>query len=61
MGGTWQAIVFGFLGVAFSAESPSPAAEAGARLPDDWRTVDLKLAYRGRAHPVRASRVESAT
>ena len=61
MGGTWQAIVFGFLGVGFSAGSPSPAAEAGARLPDDWRTVDLKLAYRGRTHPVRASRVESAT
>jgi trehalose/maltose hydrolase-like predicted phosphorylase len=61
MGGTWQALVFGFLGVGFSAGSPSPAAEAGARLPDDWRTVDLKLAYRGQAHPVRASRVESAT
>jgi trehalose/maltose hydrolase-like predicted phosphorylase len=61
MGGTWQAIVFGFLGVGFPAGSPTPAAEAGARLPDDWRSVDLKLAYRGRAHPVRASRVESAT
>ncbi|HKZ72902.1 MAG TPA: HAD-IA family hydrolase [Steroidobacteraceae bacterium] len=60
MGGTWQALVFGLLGVAFSAEDPAPAAEAGARLPEEWRTVDLKLAFRGRALPVRVSRRERA-
>jgi beta-phosphoglucomutase family hydrolase len=61
MGGTWQALVFGFLDISFSGEGPMPAAEAGARLPAEWRKVDLKLAYRGRVHPVQASRMESAT
>jgi alpha,alpha-trehalose phosphorylase len=60
MGGTWQAIVFGFLDVRFTGEGPTPAADAGARLPGDWRTVDLKLAYRGRVHPVETSRQEIA-
>jgi len=60
MGGTWQALVFGFLGVDFSAEGPVASAEAGARLPDDWRSVELKLVYRGRVHPVSVSHLEMA-
>jgi alpha,alpha-trehalose phosphorylase len=61
MGGTWQSLVFGFLDVGFPAGRPMPATETGARLPDDWREVDLRLAYRGLVYPVHVSRVESAT
>jgi beta-phosphoglucomutase family hydrolase len=59
MGGTWQALVFGFLGVRFTDQGPVPDPEAGARLPAKWRAVDLKLAWRGRAHRVAVTRKEA--
>jgi beta-phosphoglucomutase family hydrolase len=59
MGGTWQALVFGFLGVRFDAAGPRVEVDAGAarRLPPGWSGVELQLAYRGRVHAVK---VESA-
>jgi trehalose/maltose hydrolase-like predicted phosphorylase len=53
MAGTWQALVYGFLGIRFSAAGPVLDAEAAARLPLDWRTVELKLTFRGRVYQVR--------
>jgi beta-phosphoglucomutase family hydrolase len=59
MGGTWQALVFGFLGVRFTDAGPAPHPEAGARLPAEWRSVFLNLAWRGRVHPVEVTRTEA--
>ncbi|MEJ7930205.1 beta-phosphoglucomutase family hydrolase [Ramlibacter sp. AN1015] len=56
MGGTWQALVFGFLGVRFSADGPQPHARAGARLPAGWEAVEMSLAWRGGRHPLRVER-----
>ena len=55
MGATWQALVFGFLGVAFTDDGPRSATDAASRLLPNWRTVDLQLAWRA-AHPSRARR-----
>jgi beta-phosphoglucomutase family hydrolase len=59
MGGTWQALVFGFLGVRFMDAGPVPDPEAGARLPAKWRTVSVNLAWRGRIHAVEVARTEA--
>ncbi|MEW6296294.1 MAG: beta-phosphoglucomutase family hydrolase [Thermodesulfobacteriota bacterium] len=56
MGATWQALVFGFLGVRFTETGPMPDPAAGARLSAKWRAVALKLAWRGRLHPIEAAR-----
>lgn len=46
MGGTWQALVFGLLGVQIEDEKTEVDAEAGSRIPDGWGTVSLKLKHR---------------
>lgn len=56
MGGTWQALVFGFLGVRFTEQGPIPDPEAAARLPEKWRAVALKLLWRDRLYPVEVTR-----
>jgi len=56
MGATWQALLFGFLGVRFTDAGPRPDAEAGRRLPGAWRAVSLALAWRGRVYPVEVAR-----
>lgn len=56
MGGTWQALVFGFLGVRFDDAGPRPDAAAGERLPDEWDSVMLRLAHCGRTHAVEVRR-----
>ena len=56
MGGTWQALVFGFLGVRFVDEGPRPDARAAQRLPAGWPGVELALAWRGRTHAVKVER-----
>ena len=56
MGGAWQALVYGFLGVRLGEEGPRPDPAAGARLPEGWESVALSLAYRGRRHPLRVTR-----
>ncbi|HEY8370803.1 MAG TPA: beta-phosphoglucomutase family hydrolase [Thermodesulfobacteriota bacterium] len=58
MGATWQALVFGFLGVRFTEDGPLPDPEAGRRLPEGWRRVALTLAWRGRRYPVEVAREE---
>lgn len=60
MAGTWQALVFGFLGVHFDESGPQPSPGAGARLPDAWNTLDVKVAYRGRSHALHVARPASA-
>jgi trehalose/maltose hydrolase-like predicted phosphorylase len=59
MGGTWQALVFGFLGVRFTDAGPVPDAQAGTRLPGKWDSVALNLAWRGRVHAVQVARKEA--
>jgi beta-phosphoglucomutase family hydrolase len=56
MGGTWQALVFGFLGVHFSDAVPRADEGAAGRLPAEWERVQLNLAYRGRTHVVTVAR-----
>lgn len=56
MGGTWQALVFGFLGVSFSEAGPQADACAADRLPAGWNCVELTLAYRGRSHKLAVTR-----
>jgi len=56
MGGTWQALVFGFLGVRFTETGPVADAEAATRLPKDWRSVALKLAWRGHSYRLEVKR-----
>jgi trehalose/maltose hydrolase-like predicted phosphorylase len=59
MGATWQALVFGFLGVRFTDRGPLPDPEAAARLPAKWRAVALTLAWHGRVYPVEVTRKEA--
>jgi trehalose/maltose hydrolase-like predicted phosphorylase len=61
MAGTWQALVYGFLGIRFSAAGPVLDAEAAVRLPQDWRSVELQLTSRGRVYPVRVAREEQTS
>jgi len=56
MGATWQALVFGFLGVELREAGPRAAPDAGARLPEGWSSVSLRMAWRGRTHDVQVSR-----
>ncbi|WP_246860765.1 beta-phosphoglucomutase family hydrolase [Noviherbaspirillum sp. UKPF54] len=56
MGGAWQALVFGFLGIGFDETQPRADARAAQRLPAGWNSVALTLAYRGRTHTVRVAR-----
>jgi trehalose/maltose hydrolase-like predicted phosphorylase len=61
MAGTWQVLVFGFLGIRFSAAGPVLDAKAAARLPQDWRSVELKLTFRGQVYPVRIAGQEQTS
>jgi beta-phosphoglucomutase family hydrolase len=56
MGGTWQALVFGFLGIRFKEAGPRVDVRAAERLPAGWDSVELSLAYRGHAHRVQVAR-----
>jgi alpha,alpha-trehalose phosphorylase len=59
MGATWQALVFGFLGVRFTDTGPVPDPEAGRRLPMKWGAVSLALAWRGRMHRIAVAAEEA--
>jgi trehalose/maltose hydrolase-like predicted phosphorylase len=50
MGGTWQALVFGLLGTRFTDNGPVVDAAAVSSLPAKWKSVALKLAYRGQVY-----------
>jgi beta-phosphoglucomutase family hydrolase len=56
MGGTWQALVFGWLGVRFGDGGPRIDPLAAQRLPPSWRRVALTLAWRGRSYPLEVTR-----
>lgn len=58
MGATWQALVFGFLGVRFADAGPHCDPGGAARLPEKWRAAGLKLFWRGSLHPVETAREE---
>lgn len=53
MGATWQALVFGFLGIRFGDAGPSCATRP--RLPTKWHRVRLALAWRGQLHEIECS------
>lgn len=52
MGGIWQALVFGFLGVRFTDEGPVADPNAPERLLEEWGTVHMQLAHRGQVYPL---------
>jgi alpha,alpha-trehalose phosphorylase len=52
MGATWQALVFGFLGVRLTETGPVCDPRAASRFPPKWRSVGLKLAWRGRLYDI---------
>lgn len=56
MGGTWQALFFGFLGVRFTDDGPQIDARAGRRLPAGCESLEATLAWRGCSHPVKVER-----
>jgi trehalose/maltose hydrolase-like predicted phosphorylase len=60
MGGVWQAVVFGFLGVSFTDAGPKPDARAAGRLPRGWQKVELALAWRDRMQRVMVERTGAA-
>ncbi|WP_303908071.1 HAD-IA family hydrolase [Thiohalomonas denitrificans] len=53
MAATWQALVFGFLGVRFFEQGPVVSAEAPRRLLNEWGTLHVTLLDRGRAFPLK--------
>ncbi len=53
MGATWQALVFGFLGVRLADTGPQINAHAATRLPHQWHSVAMQLAWRGHNHALR--------
>jgi alpha,alpha-trehalose phosphorylase len=56
MGATWQALVFGFLGVQFTDAGPQLEPHGGLGWPVQWREVALTLTWRGRTHHLRSAR-----
>ena len=56
MGGTWQALVTGFLDVRAGDDGLAWPAKAAARLPRAWRKLALNLHWRGRDHAVEIER-----
>jgi beta-phosphoglucomutase family hydrolase len=58
MGATWQALVFGFLGIRFG--DSGPRAEARARLPETWGSARLTLLWRGRLHRIDVAREDQS-
>lgn len=56
MGGTWQALVYGFLGVTVGDGGPMVSADAVNRLPAGWRSVRTNVRWRGRDYPLEVER-----
>jgi kojibiose phosphorylase len=46
LGALWQAVVFGFAGLRLGGEMP----EHGTNLPPSWRSLSMRLQWRGRWH-----------
>lgn len=60
MGATWQALVFGFLGVHFEDSGPVRASWAASALPSKWKEVALTVNWRGRECVIHREREEPA-
>lgn len=58
MAGTWQALLFGLLGVRVGPDGPALGERTAECLPPSWNAVELSLKYRGRTYPVRWRRRE---
>lgn len=58
MAGTWQTLVFHFLGVRFNEHGTVVDPAAATRAPPEWRSVKLTLNYRGKTYPVHWVRSE---
>jgi nucleotide-binding universal stress UspA family protein len=58
MGATWQALVFGFLGVRFTETGPVPDPDAGSRLPGKWRGGRAQRSLARRPAPGEVARKE---
>lgn len=58
MGATWQALVFGFLGIRFSESGPVGEPAAVSRLPSKWGGAALSLVWRGRRYEFVVAREE---
>jgi trehalose/maltose hydrolase-like predicted phosphorylase len=56
MGGAWQALVFGFLGIRVGDDGPHVDPHAAQRLPAGCQRVELALAYRGTMHDIKVER-----
>ena len=56
MGGSWQALVFGFLGIRFTDAGPRADPQAPQRLPLGWKSVELTLKYRGALYEIKVKR-----
>ncbi|MCW8196334.1 beta-phosphoglucomutase family hydrolase [Proteobacteria bacterium 005FR1] len=56
MGGTWQALVFGFLGIEMTEQGPKLAQDCAGRLPKRWQSVAMKMQWRGRTFELEARR-----
>ena len=56
MGATWQALLFGFLGVRFTESGPVSRPQALQTCPPRWREIALTLTWRGERHRVQLSR-----
>ncbi len=50
LGGIWQALVFGFLGI----ETDGRELRANGRVPEGWGRVRARLLWRGAEHAVLA-------
>lgn len=61
MGGTWQALVFGFLGVQFTDDGPVVDRHRAAHWPADWQAVELGLHWNGARIPISVRRVPART
>ena len=53
IGGTWQALVFHFLGVEFTSRGPRVRYPDRARALLGTNDIECNLTYRGRLHPIR--------
>jgi trehalose/maltose hydrolase-like predicted phosphorylase len=59
MGGTWQALVRGWLGVRFADSGPIVDARLATRLPAVFDAVAMQLMWRGREHAIGITRAAS--
>jgi trehalose/maltose hydrolase-like predicted phosphorylase len=57
MGGLWQAAVFGFAGLRFTAKGP----EHHPNLPPNWRNLSMRFHWRGQWHELRLPQMAGKT